>query len=154
MRKGSGKPWTLERIKSNCTIDDNGCCVWQRSVVTSGYGQIETEGRCHRAHKMAYEFVNGPVPEGLSVLHSCDVTRCCNPDHLRTGTQRENVYDMISRGRAVQYGSGHTKAILTPAQVEAIRADPRTSRAIARDYGISQSTATRATGGFTYKDVA
>ena len=31
--------------------------------------------------------------------HSCDNPRCCNPNHLSVGTQRDNILDMVKRGR-------------------------------------------------------
>src|SRR5690606_22558767 len=53
----------------------------------------------NKAHRAAYRIFKGEIPAGLKVLHSCD-TRCCvNPEHLRLGTQAENIADMIVRGR-------------------------------------------------------
>ena len=41
----------------------------------------------------------GQIPKGLVIMHHCDNTRCINIDHLQAGTQRENLRDMIAKGR-------------------------------------------------------
>jgi DNA-binding XRE family transcriptional regulator len=51
------------------------------------------------AHRVAYEFGVGPIPDGLFVLHECDNPKCCNPAHLRVGTQAENIRQCVERGR-------------------------------------------------------
>ena len=62
-----------------------------------GYGGFymrrEPDGvfRLKRAHKMMYEHVNGPVPEGLELDHLCHVRHCVNPAHLEAVTHAENV---------------------------------------------------------------
>lgn len=56
-----------------------------------------------RAHRIAYEMVKGPIPsidgKPAKILHSCDNPMCVNPDHLRAGTQQENIADMVLRRR-------------------------------------------------------
>ncbi len=54
----------------------------------------------YRAHELSWELHNGPVPEGMWVLHKCDVTLCVNPDHLFLGTAADNTADMLQKGRA------------------------------------------------------
>jgi hypothetical protein len=51
------------------------------------------------AHRMSWEMHFGPIPEGMLVLHHCDVRRCVRPDHLFLGTARDNTRDMIAKGR-------------------------------------------------------
>lgn len=65
-----------------------------------GYGQIG-DGRCLRyTHRVAWELVNGPIPDGMHVCHHCDNPPCCNVDHLFLGTDADNNADMIAKGRA------------------------------------------------------
>lgn len=42
-------------------------------------------------HVVAYEYLVGPIPEGLTLDHACDNPPCCNPDHLRPMTIRDNI---------------------------------------------------------------
>lgn len=77
------------------------CWPWTGPRNGDGYGQTTVGGRTVGAHRVAYARANGEIPDGLSVLHDCDNRPCCNPAHLRVGTQAENISDMYSRGRGV-----------------------------------------------------
>lgn len=67
------------------------CLIWTGTKNDNGYGQIQVDGRHYKAHRYAWERVNGPVPEGLFVDHKnhCDKA-CCNIEHLRLATQAQN----------------------------------------------------------------
>ena len=81
------------------------CWPWTGSVCSDGYGTIGTTGEGREGskivgtHRVAYESVHGAIPSGMCVCHRCDNPRCCNPAHLFLGTQRDNVYDCIAKGR-------------------------------------------------------
>lgn len=86
------------------TSDSTDCWLWQRSFFFNGYGRFGD----HRAHRVAWEFVNGKISDGLLVLHKCDVRSCVNPSHLFLGTQMDNMHDMIEKGRKiVPFGDSH-----------------------------------------------
>jgi hypothetical protein len=71
----------------------NDCWNWQGHVnVRHGYGQFTlSRNKKLRAHRFAYEFFNGPIPEGLEVHHNCDNRKCVNPTHLELLSAREHT---------------------------------------------------------------
>jgi hypothetical protein len=52
-----------------------------------------------RLHRHVYETVKGPIPKGLVIRHLCHNRACCNPDHLRRGTHKQNNRDTVRDGR-------------------------------------------------------
>lgn len=64
------------------------------------YGRFKWSGFTHLAHRAMWQLVNGAIPDGLSVLHRCDVPLCVRPNHLFLGTNKDNASDMVSKGRA------------------------------------------------------
>jgi len=57
----------------------------------AGYGTIYANGASRLAHRVAYELVVGPIPDGLHIDHLCRRPICVNPAHLEAVTQRENT---------------------------------------------------------------
>lgn len=72
------------------------CWLWKAYATTSGYGQISLRGRPRYAHRLAYELVVGPIPDGLQLDHLCRVRRCVNPAHLEPVSNRDNILRGIS----------------------------------------------------------
>lgn len=79
------------------------CWNWSGSTA-KGYGQIWVGGKVLRAHRVAYEAANGPIPEGMLVRHKCDNPLCCNPAHMELGTHDDNMRDKAIRDRAWKGG--------------------------------------------------
>ena len=80
------------------------CWLWQGAHMTHGYGVLNAGGTNNirrSTHRVSWELHNGPIPDGLAVLHKCDNPPCVNPDHLFLGTQADNLRDMSSKGRNV-----------------------------------------------------
>ena len=76
------------------------CWMWTGARTSAGYGNFTTADRRNvLAHRYAFEQDKGPIQEGLVVLHECDTPACVNPNHLRCGTQWDNVQDMFDKGR-------------------------------------------------------
>ena len=129
--------------KVDVPANEFGCWEWQAAQDEHGYGWFGLDGRQQRAHRVAWQFVNGPIPKGegahgTCVLHRCDNRACVRPDHLFLGSHADNVRDMVKKGRQVK-GKAHGRAKLTREDVYAIRADTRLQREIAADYGINRS---------------
>jgi hypothetical protein len=117
------------------------CWEWLANENDNGYGRVTQDGQNLRAHRVAYEIANGPVPDGLIVLHKCDNRKCCNPAHLMAGTHADNFADMVAKGRERwSKGSQHPKAKLTPDDVAQIRASNDNNAILAERFGVSKSS--------------
>ena len=67
------------------------CWAWTACINSKGYGCIAVAGKSQLAHRVSYELVVGPIPDGLQIDHLCRNTVCCNPDHLEPVTAKENI---------------------------------------------------------------
>lgn len=68
-----------------------GCWIWKAARDRDGYGFFTPiHGKHLRAHRVAYELLKGPIPEGLQIDHLCRNTSCVNPNHLEPVTHLEN----------------------------------------------------------------
>ncbi len=93
------EPPFMRFMKSYTVRPDTNCWLWNRATYANGYGWIKAFGKVVSAHRFSYELHKGPIPDGMHILHSCDVRNCVNPDHLRAGTHVENMAEAAERGR-------------------------------------------------------
>jgi hypothetical protein len=75
------------------------CILARGKPASTGYGQRQIGGRHYFAHRLAWEEVNGPIPEGMTVDHLCEVKMCINLDHLEIVTRAENTHRWQHRHR-------------------------------------------------------
>ncbi len=97
---GHYEPPVIEKFWANVWKQEGWCWLWYGGVGVFGYGEIWNGARNMAAHRFAYQNLVGPIPEGLCVLHKCDVPQCVNPEHLFLGTKKDNTWDMILKGRS------------------------------------------------------
>jgi len=76
----------------------------------SGYGVVSYQNRSVLVHRLVYEHTVGPIPEGMNVLHHCDVPACSEPTHLFVGTDQDNVMDAVRKGRHAKMVHTHCPA--------------------------------------------
>lgn len=107
-------------------VDKSGeCWIWTGAKTAAGYGEIYLDGRMVYAHRLSSEMAEGPIPEGIFILHKCDRPDCVKPEHLFRGTHQANMDDMWAKGRGNPgrhpFGDEHPRAKVTDDQVVEIR---------------------------------
>lgn len=123
-----------------------GCWLWIGKTDMLGYGSVRREHTSEtKAHRLSHKISKGINP-GLYVLHKCDVRCCVNPDHLYQGDQKQNVKDMIDRGREgfrFKKGNGFARRKLTKENVLEIKntfvPGTKSWRTLAEKFNVSQS---------------
>lgn len=122
----------------------SGCWVLEGRKDTNGYGRIQRGDDTFSVHRLTFEALIGPIPDGLVLDHVVyQNPACVNPWHVEPVPQVVNV----QRG-------GLTK--LTAEQVLEIRAIPRgaiTIKKIAERYGVSPSTIDQIRAGKIWRNL-
>ena len=67
------------------------CWLWTGAIGPTGYGSCRWKRKTRAAHRLVYEHLIGPVPEGLELDHLCKTRHCVNPAHLEPVTHAENL---------------------------------------------------------------
>lgn len=128
----------------NLSVDKTDTCWnFNKKLTTDGYGRIrvriDSKAKSIRIHRLAWELYNGPIPQGLDVLHRCDNRKCARPDHLFLGTDIDNMRDMAVKGRAGMAKLSKEQVLNIRAEYEA---NPRrgTIAQLAQEHGVCIQT--------------
>ena len=145
---------------------DGDCWIWTGAIKSYtparpkmrkyGYGAFRINGKIDRAHRASWIIYHGSIPDGMCVCHKCDVPICVNPEHLFVGTASDNMRDAIKKGRLKRRGDDSPRRILSEAVVKRIRELRRAGRsgkALAKEYGVCQSTIASANTGRNWSHI-
>ena len=132
--------------------DPSACRDWVNTVEHRNYPKFYVgtppNRKMFRAHRFSFERHNGPIPEGLQVLHSCDNPRCTNPRHLFLGTNEVNMKDRNAKNR-LAFGERTGSAKLTWKLSEEIKDLYATGNFSQRELGKRYGVAHTAIGSIT-----
>jgi hypothetical protein len=137
----------FERVIYSTTHE--GCWEWTGYKDKDGYGIIVMGNKNRKVHRVVYEHYNGKLPSNkILVCHTCDNPPCCNPNHLVSGSTRDNAQDMLKRGRAPSGGklhslNNHPTPILCEDDIiniidTVLDGDIRPVKQISREYGVGE----------------
>lgn len=116
----------------------SGCWVWMGAQKNKLYGSFQINRRSMSAHRMAWILYRGAIPQAMCVCHTCDNGLCVNPDHLWLGTYADNHADMDRKGRRITVrGVDSPRARFTEQQILDIRASSKTTKGLARQFGVN-----------------
>lgn len=143
--------------KTAVTAHPDDCWEWQRSRNPTGHGRVTFKGSqgYEYSHRVAWQLVNGAIPDGFVVCHACDNPPCCNPSHLFLGTLSENCADKVAKNRQAK-GNNFPFSKLNPKLVREIRAlaaDGLTCPEIARRIGHHRLAVRKVLTGQTWRHV-
>ena len=165
---------------------NSGCWLWMAAVIDDSRGPkyirgyFFFEGRPQVASRASYRMFRGIIPDGMYVLHRCDVPLCVNPDHLWLGTKADNSQDMarkrrsfyhehprLSQKRLIQgcnamgyahlQGASNHAAKLSPEQVREIRklhGEGQRIGALAAQFGLHRHSISNIVKGRTWNGQA
>jgi len=131
------------------------CWNWKAFKDRQGYGLfcIKSTGTS-RAPRVSYQLHHPDENiEGLAICHTCDNPACVNPKHLFKGTWKDNLQDMVKKGRS-RKGEKAINAKLTTVDVLRIRANPSiSSNVFAKQFGMSRAAIIDARSGKNWKHI-
>tara|TARA_R110002126_G_scaffold132433_1_gene276450 strand:- start:18 stop:464 length:447 start_codon:yes stop_codon:yes gene_type:complete len=123
-------------------IDKSGdCWLWTGSCNKDGYGRFTYEEKKWIAHRFSYYLANGELPEPpLIIRHKCRSRNCVNPDHLESGTSKQNQADKVRDGTDNR-GEKCWQAKLTEVQVLEIRSrSTENQKDLGKEFGVRKQT--------------
>ena len=163
------------RIHERMSVDEQtGCWLWHGAKTKRGYGVAGFNGRMRLVHREVWRISVAEIQNGKFLCHTCDNPQCINPAHCYVGTHKDNMRDMVSRGRhwAMQQperarrvfsengkrntwmkGERNHKAKLTEQQAKEIKGDKRPTKILMAEYGVGRTTIQGIRSGRRWKHV-
>lgn len=113
------------------------CEEWQKYRTPEGYGKVHMANprRVCRIHRVVWENVHGPIPDGMVVMHLCDNPPCYRLSHLALGTHKENMEHMMAMGRGKP-----PHPPISDALISQIVISTGSARSVARKLGVDHKT--------------
>jgi len=121
---------------------NSGCWIWLGAINSDGYGtgwRPEWEKPSQLAHRISYQAFSKNLKCEDVVAHLCDNPSCCNPEHLKLCSQKENMQDASAKKR-IAFGERAGKAKLNWNSVNDIRSSSKGVSDLAREYGVNEKT--------------
>ncbi len=148
LTRGQGSKFWGKVNKSGPVVREglSPCWEWAARIRKDGYGtfKVMTAPGFHKsvsAHRCAWMLTDGPIPAGMLVMHVCDNRACCNPSHLRLGTNADNMRDMAEKGRGKGGGPPRTRQLVE--RIVVLLMAGATRALVASTCGISRATVDR-----------
>lgn len=146
----------FEKVYIPKNIDD--CWIFTGGLNSCGRGNYWLNGKTVQAHRISYELFKGTIPDGLFVCHHCDNGKCVNPVHLFIGTCKDNVDDMMRKGRkTILRGEDDPKSKLTNRQVlkivELYKTGKYTQPELGEKFKVTRSTVLSIIRGNNWKHI-
>ena len=155
MRTKSGE--ARQFFEDNVRKGGDVCIEWPFRCNPNGYGTwTKTKNVTWLVHRLAFTTVHGPIPDKMLVCHTCDNRKCFNVNHLFLGTDLDNCWDKIKKGRQANFaGESHPRASLLETDVVRILSHPSKSPAqISRETGVSRDIIKNILYGKSWKNVS
>lgn len=124
----------LHNLHEHIFITDS-CWYWTGCLDKDGYGISSYNKKKTSAHRVSWLVYNGNIEEDQYILHNCHNPSCVNPNHLRMGTQKDNIQDQIHLG--TNTGKNRLTAKLNPELVAYIRNSSTYYKDLAKEIGVS-----------------
>jgi hypothetical protein len=148
----------IERFHSKYIVnEETGCWEWQDYLYGQGYGVLRVGNKFIRAHRFSYEYYVKEIPENMIIMHLCDNPKCVNFNHLKLGTQLENIQDCVKKNRK-SIGSKQPNSKLKDDQVLDIKIALQNpylgiQLELAKKYGVTTTLISRIKKGLTWSHI-
>lgn len=150
-----------DRLYAKVKVNDKNGCWEMKPYKGHRYPNLQVNNMSIRANRLSWEIYNNKkIPSGYCCLHLCDNTTCINPKHLIIGTHKENMQDMIKKGRDKKDGPKGERCAqhkLKKEQVIEIKKMLKGKKVnmseIARKYNVNNVTIFNIRHGHTWKNI-